>query len=504
MSYEDGWMNGGGPRKSFWESIGETKTVVSLLILYCAVHFLVRFLLSPNLNGGEAAQMLFGQSFQWGYQPDHPPLMTWLAWATLMVSNGNRLALFLLREVVLGIGLAAFFAAAGMVLGDVRRAALATFFLLGAYGVGWLLHWGSMENVLLATMCCLYLWADTRALIHQRMIDYVMLGAVTGLGVLSSYIFLILPFAMSAALAFRPELRTRLRLVPLLVAAIVAIILVAPYFAFAPDAVTFTQPATRSPALIVLRDLAVALVLFAIPALLFFAVLYRQTAALLPSASTDNWLRFFRITIFIAALTGLALILYVRPSDVRAWAYPVLLPLPLYLFARAKLAYAGNTDRADKCFAIAIAVCVFVGIGVRIGMYETRAHDCRYCAEYWPMPRYADTFRQAGFLNGTIAAPDIALAGNLKLAFPDARVVTPEAPALRFGPPIPGECLLVWNSEGGAPPRLRDYISQTYGANLQDRAMQGDVEAMLLTSESRHARMNFLILAEGSCDKPRT
>jgi hypothetical protein len=496
-------MSEGGRRKTFWESLGDTQTAVSLLILYCAVHFLVRFLLSPNLSGSEAAQMLFGQSLQWSYQPHHPPLMTWLAWAVLTASNGSKLALFLLREVVLGIGLIAFFAAARTVLGDVRRAALATFFLLAAYGIGWLLHWSSMENVLLATMCCLYLWADTRALMHQRMMDYVVLGVVTGFGVLSSYIFLVLPFAMSAALAFAPDLRARLRPIPLLVAAIVALIVVAPYFALAPDAMTFAPDATHAPALTVLRELAVALVLFAIPALLFFAVLYRRTAGLLARASTGRWLPFFRIAMFAAALIGLALVLYFRPSDLKAFAYPVLLPLPLYLFARAQLAYKGDTDRADKCFAITVAICVVAGLGVRIWMYESRAHDCRSCAEYWPMPRYTDTFRQAGFLGGTIAASDAALAGNLELAFPDARVVTPDAPASRFGVPIPGECLVVWDGNANIPPRLRDYVALTYGAKLQDRAMQGDVEATLLTSKTRRARMNFLILAQGACDHPR-
>jgi hypothetical protein len=245
-------------------------------------------------------------------------------------------------------------------------------------------------------------------------------------------------------------------------------------------------------------------VLFAIPALLFFAVLYPRTAAVFPREATDNWMHFFRIEMFIAALTALVLVLYFRSNDVKAWIYPVLLPLPLYLFARTKLAYGSETNRADKCFAIAVLVCVIIGLAVRAWMHESRAHDCRYCAEYWPMPRYADTFRQAGFLGGTIAAPDAALAGNLKLSFPDARVVTPDAPASVFGPPIPGECLVVWDSDGSIPPRLRDYVTQTYGAKLQDRAMQGDVEATLLTSKTRRARMNFLILAQGSCDRPRT
>src|SRR4051812_4182204 len=165
-------MSAAGQRKTFWESLGETHTVVSLIILICAVHFLIRFLLSPNLNGGEAAQMLFGQSFQWGYRPGHPPLMTWLSWAVLTGGQGSRMVLFLLREFLLAIGLIAFFAAARTVLADVRRAALATFFLLAGFGAGWLLHWSNMDNVLLATMCCLYLWADTRALTYRRFADY--------------------------------------------------------------------------------------------------------------------------------------------------------------------------------------------------------------------------------------------------------------------------------------------------------------------------------------------
>ncbi len=497
-------MGAAGQRKTFWESLGETHTVVSLIILTCAVHFLIRFLLSPNLNGGEAPQMLFGQSLQWGYQPGHPPLMTWLAWAVLTISQGSRLVLFLLREFLLAIGLIAFFAAARTVLADIRRAALATLFLLATFGVGWLLHWSNMENVLLATMCSLYLWADTRALTYQRFADYLVLGAVTGLGVLTSYVFLLLPFGMAAALALTPELRARVKLQPLIPAAVIALLIVAPYFDLAPDAISFTASGNHPAALDALRDFAVALVVFAIPALLFFAVFYLRASKPLPPIQPDSWMHFFRITMFAGAVAAIALILYFRPSDVRAWTYPVLLPLPLYLFARAKLAYVGDTERSDKCFAVAVLACVLIGLGVRAWMYESRAHDCRSCAEYWPMPRYADTFRQAGFVTGTIAAPDAALAGNLRLSFPDARVVTPDAPASRFGAPVPGECLVVWDGNGNIPPRLRDYVTQTYGAKLEERAMQGDVEATLLTSKTRRARMNFLILAEGTCDQPRT
>ena len=135
-------------------------------------------------------------------------------------------------------------------------------------------------------------------------------------------------------------------------------------------------------------------------------------------------------------------------------------------------------------------------------MYQMGAKTYRNYVEYLPMARYADSFRQAGFLSGTIAAPEPGLAGNLRQQFPDARVVTPQAPAKTFGPPVAGECLIVWQGGGNIPPRLRDYVTATYGARLQDRAVQGDVEAALLKGKGPLQRMNFLILAQGACDHP--
>src|SRR5262249_33522849 len=130
-------MSGSG-RQTFWQSFGETSTVLSLIMLYCAVEFCARVLGSPNLNAGEATSVLFGQSLQWSYLPSQPPLMTWLAWATLSLSRNSKLALFLLREVVLLFGFIAYFAAARRVVGDSRRGTLSVLLLFATFGMGWL------------------------------------------------------------------------------------------------------------------------------------------------------------------------------------------------------------------------------------------------------------------------------------------------------------------------------------------------------------------------------
>ena len=65
-------------RQTFWAQLTEPRHVVSILIFYCLLNFVLRLALSPNYMPGEADQVLFGQSLRWGYLPAQPPLMTWL------------------------------------------------------------------------------------------------------------------------------------------------------------------------------------------------------------------------------------------------------------------------------------------------------------------------------------------------------------------------------------------------------------------------------------------
>ncbi|HEY1962821.1 MAG TPA: hypothetical protein VGG69_10415, partial [Rhizomicrobium sp.] len=255
----------------------------------------------------------------------------------------------------------------------------------------------------------------------------------------------------------------------------------------------------------IVSNFLIALVMFALLAIVIFPLLYPRACLPLPDdVQHRSWLRFYKIAMIAALVTGLAAALLFRGADSKeSWIYPVLLPLPVYLLLRAKLAYFDSEAR-DRKFMAFVIVCVVGAITARAVMYETGAKTYRNYVEYLPFARYADSFRQAGFANGTIAAPEPGLAGNLRLQFPDARVVTPQASAGTFGPPVAGECLIVWKGEGNVPARLRDYVVQTYGAKLQDRAMQGDVEAAPLKGKGPLLRMNFLILAQGACDHTRT
>src|SRR6202000_3583536 len=104
--------------RDLWSELADPSSVLAFFVLYCAIHFLVRYLLSPNFTLDESEQMLFGQSLQWGYRFRHPPLITWLTWGTLTATGQSHVAFFLLKYVLMFLGLAAYFQAARLVIRD--------------------------------------------------------------------------------------------------------------------------------------------------------------------------------------------------------------------------------------------------------------------------------------------------------------------------------------------------------------------------------------------------
>src|SRR5215471_15808300 len=121
-----------------WEEMARLDVAVMILAVYCLAHLVIRTMLSPNLSLDEAEQVLFGESLQWGYRFRHPPLITWLVYAVLEPTNANRAALFFLKYALMAAGLFAYFAAARIVLKDVRLALLATLGLLTTFVMGFL------------------------------------------------------------------------------------------------------------------------------------------------------------------------------------------------------------------------------------------------------------------------------------------------------------------------------------------------------------------------------
>ena len=501
--------------QSIWESLAEPQSVLAIFLVYCLVHLFVRVSLSPKFTLDESEQMLFSQSLQWGYRFRHPPLLTWLTWATLTGTGTNRAAFFFLKYLLMGFGLAAYFAAARIVIRDVRLAALSTFALLTTFVMGYLPHIDLMHTVLLASMLAAYLWADARVLTRGRWLDYILLGVITGLGILSKYIFVVLPLAMAIGTALTPSLRARLKLGPLLAALLIAVAIVAPYawwattheyslFALAKTITKGTGPSFAPLGWLKgAGDLVVALIGAVVPAVILFPVLYWRACKTLPAESGGgedrDWLRLYEIAMISGALMMLIAVFFIGTENFKArWMHQVTMPLFIWFFLRVKL--AGDYERSNKILAgIALAFALAV-VGARFWIYRTTGETCRVCREHWPMQSYAQAFRAAGFAHGTVVAATYDLGGNLRYVMQDSRIVTPGYPDSVFGPPQNGECLLVWEGKKDMPAELKAYVSDVLHADLGKTLARGDVAATLLTTKNRRDTMSYVLLqGAGAC-----
>lgn len=498
--------------QSIWQSLAEPQSVAAILILYCAAHFLVRLFCTPDFTLDETEQLLFSQSLQWGYRFRHPPLITWLSWATLQGTHDSRAAFFFLKYVLMGAGLVAYFAAARIMIRDTKLAGLATFALLTTFVMGYMPHIDLMHTVLLASMLAAFLWAAARVMSRGANGDYILLGIVMGFGLLSKYVFGILPVAFAIAVALTPRFRARVRLAPLLGAIVLAVLIVAPYAWWAASheyslfslatKVTHGTGAAIDPLdwLKGAGNLVLALIGFVVPAALIFPLLYWPACKPLHGVGdeeTRDWLRVLEIAMIAGALMMLAAVFFVGADSFKPrWMHQVAMPFAIWFFLRVKI--AGGSERAHRIFAV-IALVFAVGVAVaRVAIYETHGAHCKNCREYWPMKTYAEQLRRAGFNHGTILAPEYDLAGNLRYWFFDSRVVAPGFPRFAFGPPVPGPCLIVWEGDKPLPQDARDYLTNVLGGNLSKAVMRGDMEARLLTTK-RLDKMNYILLPDGSC-----
>jgi hypothetical protein len=488
-------------RKSltFWERFSEPQSVISFLFLYCALNFLVRAVVTPNFTLDEAEQMLFSQTLQWNYRSGHAPLITWLSWASFAATGGSRTAFLLLKYVVMALGLMAYFSAARIVIRDTRYAALATFALLATFSMGYLPLIDKPQIVLLATMAAAYMWADARVLARGTWLDHLVLGVISGFGILSGYIFLVLPVALGIGAVLTPYLRVRLKPLPLLLAGVVAIAIAAPYVMRTGYGGTDISSAGW------VRDMGgavLAMVTFVLPAALAFPLLYWRACKPLEDVQADlddrAWLRACETALIAGFLIVLGVIFFADSEPFRTGGpYAAMLMLPIYAFLRVKI--TGADDRSNRIFIAFVGVLALAVIGTRIAVFETHADSCKACREYWPMPTYSDGLRQAGFQQGTILAASYDLAGNLRYRFAQSRVVTPGFAPGVFGPDPGGECLVVWEGEKDLPKSESAYLSNALHARPTSASMRGDITVKLLNSKKRFDTMSYILLRPGAC-----
>ena len=130
--------------------------------------------------------------------------------------------------------------------------------------------------------------------------------------------------------------------------------------------------------------------------------------------------------------------------------YPAVVPLTLLFLWRVD--HFGLRPAPLRWAWLIFAILVVVVVQARFQHIQAGPAFCKVCRMQAPYPDVAELLRaEAGYGgDGTIIAGDNYIAGNFRVQFPDARILTPRYPEVV--PPLPpegatGPCLVVWHND---------------------------------------------------------
>ncbi|NBN63792.1 glycosyltransferase family 39 protein [Pannonibacter tanglangensis] len=468
--------------------------VLALVALWALAHLLLRGLLSPVIGTDDMMENVLAQTLEPGYSLRQPPLYEWLLWSLQQVV-GPTIWSFLLLKYALLLG------AAACLLALARRAMpplTAAFCLLSfsaLYQLGWNLHEGVTHTVVLVAASAATALALVRALTSGRLADYLLVGLALGAGLLAKHSFAL--FALALALAVLSDRHWRSRLSPggLALAGAAAALVYSPYLAWvlaqpsglvgetASVMVTEEVEGHVIRAVTGLGRLGWSLFGFLMPFLGLVLLLFWQplrqglTAGRSSAPGADRSAqdrpapdrpaqdrpvldgsaldpveaaavaRLCGRTVALAiGLTAAGILLsgatYVKERHMHA----LLLLLPLWLFARIGTLPA----RGRRLLGLSLLGLALVAFAARVpGLVAPERLLCGgACRHMKPYDQLKPELSALGAAGATLVGDDDYTAGNLRVLFPQARIV---GPSWRPDTPPRAVCLLVWEAGEGRP-----------------------------------------------------
>lgn len=505
------------------ERLLRPQVFLTLVTLYVLALFLIKAALYTGGMGHDVDQLILSQSLAFGYDNRNPPLYTWLVYAAENLLGPSRLAVMLVKSVLIFLIYLFLYRAAALMLEDRRMAVLAALAPFALYQFSLQLPLKYSHTALLAAACAATLYLVLRLERRRATVDYLLLGLGIGLGLLSKYNYAIFLAALLIACQFDPVLRGAIRSRGMLVAVAVAVLLVAPHVYWvlveAPD---FGQAASArfrtgsdngllERLALGLGSGARGLLVFVLPlgvVLPFLA--WRAHRAPADDGGQADLRRRIRLLSLAMLILAAAIVILVAASGttlVRKHYLFIFIPFPIWVvlwFQALRLSQAAVARFALACAALAPIMPLAMA------------------ASFWIQPltedypeynlAYADlaaALRASGFEQGTIFAHEYpyTLSGNLRPHLPEARFVgssIPHDPPPRQGgnpgdSKTAGACLLVWAEDRSSTEesKIRKVALQRFGADAETAAKTGAVEIGILNGGGRSVLFRYRFYPEG-------
>ena len=486
----------------------------AVLVAYIVLHFALRLALSPTIGVDDVAETIFAQSLQWTYYARQPPLYTWLLWATFHVFGVGVVSVALLKYALVAAGYVCFWLSACRIFPDRRLALLAVLSMSLIYAVGYGVHVGFTNTVLLFAACGATLYALLLVVERGGVADYLALGAALGVGLLSKWGYAVFAAPLVLAAMFQEASRRRLADPRMIATFAVVAVLVGPFlvFGFQGGAMigvfTGTMRAGGRASYLAgvgsgLGTLVVAVSMFLAPLWLFAVTVFPKALRAPPRAAGgfDARRLFEHFFLVVAGVLLLGVFVAGITHFKSRWMHPALIAFPLYFFCLVR--DAGFSPRQLRAWAALVAVAAAAVIGARLAQDLVGPPFCGKCRLLKPYPELARVIESQGFSGGTIVAGDEHIAGNFRAVFPESRAATSAYPF--YIPPVPaesgGQCLVVWDQREGdsIPLGLRQFLQTGFGAEPGFAPIQ-TIDAPYRRGDPRRLTLDFIRLpGTGRC-----
>ena len=480
------------------------------LLLYVGIHFLVRLAMGGTLERDEAEQVVLAQELALGYTTQ-PPLYTWLQWVLFQLFGHGVLALAVLKAgLIFCIYFCTWQIARRLIASD-NLAFLAAFSLILIPSVSWESIRDLTHSVLATAMAVAAFYCAIRVYERRSASAYILLGALLAAGMLAKYSFVVFVLSLLLAAISLPVWRALLLDKRILLTFITALLLVLPHLLWALEHVyeisTFINKQVNNGAttsfiegvgvglLSLISNIAEFVLLFVLIISLVFPTLYRRR-----SDQGNDYYQLLERFFWAVLIVCLGLIVFMGATHFQSrWFQPLLILLPVYLLARVnRKAVVGRRQSIYAGILMLFAVLVIV---LRFGQFWLAPYfSDRPKRMQVPSARIAEQIRQAGFESGTIISARNLEAGNLKLYFPDTRVLTARTEITNVPPrDNPGQCLIVWQATKDQlePRRLEGYMNRRGLASLLESPADY-LEAPYLYTGFANYKLGMILLSDGS------
>lgn len=445
--------------------------IALITVLYGLVHTLLRVWASSTLGTDDDAENVWVQTLEFGYILAQPPLYEWLLYGFQQIFGPTIQSILALKYTVLTGTSVFLFLTARYALCDPRLAALCVLSYSLLIQIGWNLFEGVTHTNVLMCACAATAWLFVRALRTRAILDYAFLGLAVGCGLIAKFSYPLFPAALLIACLSLPSQRQRLRLLGLPLTLIVAALVISPfaYWIVSGDHSLFgamSGKMTEGGVVAHWERVATGLSRFAfslfgfsallvpVLVLMFYQPLRRGNLWLIEDVDQAEVAQLLGRT--VAVMIGLAAIGIIASGSVHVkerHMHPILLMLPIYMFARLEAGKAATFRYAN--LLVLIVLVALIALVARIPTFITPTKAlCGKCREMKPYPALQPELRKLGFDGGTLIGADTYLAGNLRVAFPHARIngpnwVSPKTVSVTA-------CYIVWDAGENGPRPLAE------------------------------------------------